>query len=191
VANGEVSADEAREMLNGWQEANARGECEAPHHRYDTEMTVCMCGPCSAKFSAHNSGGIAAPDLAATVIALHERVAELTAQNEKLRGWREECDGMMVAINRLTDDVERLTAERDAAREIVAGRITPPTDDEIAAHFAAGGAWTVGGDSHGFGGADVGYPANVRQVRDAPFDGVRRWWPRGRDGRPCAWPVTP
>lgn len=85
MANGEVSADEAREMLNGWQEANARGECEAPHHRYDTEMTVCMCGPCSAKFSAHNSGGIAAPDLAATVIALHERVAELTRERDEAR----------------------------------------------------------------------------------------------------------
>ncbi len=47
-------------------------------------------------------------------------LAKAVAENEKLRGRREECDGMMVAISRLTDDVERFARERDAARAEVA-----------------------------------------------------------------------
>ena len=62
-------------------------------------------------------------------------LAKVVAENEKLRGWREECDGMMVAISRLADDVARLTRERDAARAEVARLMRlasgPHINDEV------------------------------------------------------------
>ena len=62
-----------------------------------------------------------------------------------------------------------LVAEVRRLREIIEGRIVCPTAAEIAAHQVAGGSWEVRGYD----------------------DGTRRYWPRDRDGRPCAWPVLP
>ena len=58
-------------------------------------------------------------------------LAEAIAEIERLRGWREECDGMMVAINRLTDDVDRLMRERDAAIAEVARLLRLTTGPHI------------------------------------------------------------
>lgn len=72
-------------------------------------------------------------------------LAEAIAEIERLRGWREECDGMMVAINRLTDDVDRLMRERDAAIAEVARLLRLTTgphineeDDPIACRHCGG-----------------------------------------------------
>lgn len=171
-----ISADEARRLLNDWQEANARGACEAPHHRYDTEMTVCMCGPCSAKFAALNNGGIASPDLAASVIALHDRLATLDV--ELARGIAER---------------ETLRRERDEARAIIAGRDTPPTDEEIAVHQAQGGEWLgfrADGPPWRRGAVIADFTYSEEHVRAAHR--CARWWALDAEGRPCAWPkVTP
>lgn len=166
MANGEVSADEAREMLNDWQDANARGACEAPHHRYDTEITVCMCGPCSAKFTAHNSGGIAAPDLARTVVALHERVAELTRERDEARA---------IIDGRATPPTDAEIAKHCAAggrwRSFVPGEFILSTGD---------------GDAE-----DAQQTAAV-QSANALIVGTRgvRWWALDAQCRPCAWPVV-
>lgn len=62
-------------------------------------------------------------------------LAKAIAEIERLRGWREECDGMMVAISRLTDDVERLARERDEARAEVVRLLRlatgPNINDEV------------------------------------------------------------
>ena len=85
----------------------------------------------------------------------------------------------------------RLTRELATARKIIDGRTTPPSDAEMAAHAATGGAWLVcpsprqGEHTRGTG--------HVR-VTISTADSWRRhgyariWWPLDADGRPCAWP---
>ena len=51
----------------------------------------------------------AAHTSAADVPFLLAHIDALTAENERLRGWREECDGMMVSTS-------RIASERDAFR---------------------------------------------------------------------------
>lgn len=82
-------------------------------------------------------------------------------------------------------------AEIERLRAVIDGRTTPPTDEEIEAHWRAGGAWTVGKDPWGGGGADIAHPPYVMQVRDDPrVTWERVWIPRDKTGRPCAWPVV-
>lgn len=84
-------------------------------------------------------------------------------------------------------------AERDALRAIIEGRGEPPTDTEILAHCADGGAWVIG---HAEGGGTVishesGLALEVaRRHRRHPG---QRWVWHAFDstGRPCAWPVVP
>ena len=92
------------------------------------------------------------------------------------------------ALPGLLDAAER--AERAEARvreleAIIAGRTTPPTDAEIAAHD---GAWLVSGRGlalalSGQKAADCAYNA-----RSAGAEW--RWLPIADDGRPCAWPTA-
>lgn len=90
-------------------------------------------------------------------------------------GFTPEDDGDLVEATRL------LVAERDAARAeaealraIIAGRVTPPTDAEIAAHLASGGDWLV------------------RKTLDATLiPRTVRWHPLDATGCPTTWPVTP
>ncbi len=89
-------------------------------------------------------------------------------------------------------DRDALRAECERLRAIVEGSTTAPTDAEMREHMDSGGAWLVT------------IPAR-RQVRlhpetryvDQPRAASLLWWTEGarwvavRDGRPCAWPVTP
>ena len=88
------------------------------------------------------------------------------------------------------DEANRMTRERDAAREIINGRATPPTDAEIAVHAARGGVWRtryVVGEaalSRDVMGADsAGYVRDAAQRQHAYL-----WWALDAHGRPCAWP---
>ena len=102
------------------------------------------------------------------------------------------------------DEVERLTRERDEAREIIEGRTTTP-GKEMDAHGRVGGAWLL---------APIGRPPrrSLRHIEDLLLAGVFasddtdlaclrcaiiegrarpvRWWPLDNDGRPCAWPTV-
>lgn len=72
------------------------------------------------------------------------------------------------------DDRDAARAEVAALRAIIAGRVTPPTDVEIAAHLAAGGDWLV------------------RKTLDATLiPRTVRWHPLDATGCPTTWPVTP
>lgn len=87
--------------------------------------------------------------------------------------------------------VRHLRGEHEALREIVEGRAVPPTDEEIAAHAAVGGRWTV---SHNHDGRRLTYtldatPDDARAEARYAGPNTRRWWPLDRDGRPCPWPV--
>ncbi len=81
-------------------------------------------------------------------------------------GWSHE-DAAHRARWVVRDDVPALVAEVRWLREIIEGRIVCPTAAEIAVHRVAGGSWEVRGYD----------------------DDTRRYWPRDRDGKPCAWPV--
>lgn len=52
------------------------------------------------------------------------------------------CD-LIKAAPALAAEVLRLRAERDALRAIIAGRTTPPSAEESAAHYAMGGTWLI------------------------------------------------
>ncbi len=132
----------------------------------------------------------AAPDLAVSVIALHERLATLDAEvargiaeRETLRRERDEALSLAEAATQRADGAAR--AWRNAC-EIIEGRTTPPTDDEIAAHAAAGGVWVHSDETTGtYADNDPGETAACR----AEGDGLnRRWLPLDAEGRPCAWP---
>ena len=106
-----------------------------------------------------------------------------------------------------------LTADRDAQRTradaaeaevarlraIVEGRTKAPTDDEVAAHAAAGGRWRWivrrpdGGVFESLSGESEWPPSD-------PLEGVTArivagasvtWWTLDAQRRPCAWPVVP
>ena len=95
----------------------------------------------------------------------------------------------MAAGRRDADVIEDLTADRDAALAVIAGREVAPTDSELTAHAATGGGWLV---SYGRRGIDTrNDPDFARITRDAACPPVR-WWPLDRSGAPTAWPtVTP
>ena len=82
-------------------------------------------------------------------------------------------------------------AECDRLRAIIAGRTTPPTDEEIDAHDARGGAWLVTLPPR----AQVRMMPETRYTID-PAEVSRLWWNRGAwwvpvlHGRPCAWPTA-
>ena len=96
-------------------------------------------------------------------------------------------DELNDARNVLSDELTRVTRERDALRAIVEGRTTPPSDEEIAAHEAAGGLWRCpNADRQAMGGPR----ARVARTVDARMGHVTTWWPLDTHGRPCAWPVV-
>lgn len=109
---------------------------------------------------------------------------------------REELDIANGYLNAAREDVALLRARsREAAatidvlRAVIAGRTTPPTDDEIEAHH---GGWLAAALLGRFCDVDVyGAPIFVghSEVRDGgTWEG--RWWPLDADKRPCAWPVA-
>lgn len=89
-------------------------------------------------------------------------------------------------------DVLALRAERDALRAVIEGRTTPPTDEEVAAHAAAGGQWrTLGLRGFGLSGDVLDGDASraIRAVSERSRV-PRRWWALDAEGRPCGWPPT-
>ena len=125
-------------------------------------------------------------------------IAELLRADEGAKAAREERWSKYLA------DVERLTAERDAAKAIVNGRGTAPTDAEIAAHAhpvrSPIGAWLVTANDgcrqlvHLFRPFDADSRSEDWEMlrrRMGPFKfPIARWVPIDAEGRPCAWPVV-
>ena len=70
-------------------------------------------------------------------------------------------------------------------RAIIAGRTTPPTDAEIAAHEAAGCGWWLIVTENDFDYDMLDTVSRDEWVRV----GAVRWCPCADDGRPCAWPA--
>jgi len=85
------------------------------------------------------------------------------------------------------ETIVRLARELDEARAIIEGSMTPPTDAEITAHAAAGGAWLVTLPAR----RGVRLATETRYTND-PKEVSRLWWSEGArwvavlDGRPCA-----
>ena len=195
-----VSANEARDLLDGYEALKSSPECS---------------GACARA---------AAPDLARTVVALHERVAAVEAERDgalaqcealtqALRATQRARDAAAQAFDDLVATVWRAATgdehepptstdalvesvralretqrERDALRAIVEGRTTPPTDEEIASHHATRGRWYVA--DHAGGGEVRGYPPTVREIAGWHRERAAtwRWCALDSHGRPCAWP---
>jgi hypothetical protein len=88
--------------------------------------------------------------------------------------------------------VHEARTERDALRAVIEGRTTPPTDEEVAAHAAAGGQWrTLGLRGFGLSGDVLDGDASraIRAVSERSRV-PRRWWALDAEGRPCGWPPT-
>ena len=98
--------------------------------------------------------------------------------------------------------IAALTAERDAAQAIIAGRATPPTDAEIAAHAdeSSIGAWLITATDGNRSLVHLWRPFDadsrsedweMLRRRMGPFKfTIARWVPIDAEGRPCAWPVV-
>lgn len=85
---------------------------------------------------------------------------------------------------------DALRADNVRLRAIVEGRTRAPTDAEIAAHAAAGGAWLL---------QDASYDVERVSAQRARVAAARtrssvtthqRWWAIDREDRPCPWPTA-
>lgn len=85
--------------------------------------------------------------------------------------------------------VPALEAEARRLREIIEGRTTPPTDEEIHAHRQVGAGWMVS-TPRGRGPAGPQF-VDHSEARDGGAPHGSLWWPLDADGRPCAWPTVP
>lgn len=99
----------------------------------------------------------------------------------------EDVADLLALAPALAAEVLRLRAERDALRAIIAGRTTPPTEAEMAAHAAADGAWLLRHPRHDGVRFAAGVPVSAMDAR--------REWREGvgcialdSQRRPCAWP---
>ena len=175
-----VSADAARELLEGstpgpWcaGRSSSGSLCIAQMADPGEDVAVAL----DAIF-ADAALMAAAPDLARTVVALHERVAAVEAERDAALAHAEE----------LTQALRETQRERDAMKAIIEGRTTPPTDEEIASHHATRGRWYVA--DHAGGGEVRGYPPTVREIAGWHRERAAtwRWCALDSHGRPCAWP---
>jgi hypothetical protein len=99
--------------------------------------------------------------------------------------WRARLDATERERDDARAEVETLRAEAAMLREIIEGRTTPPTDEEIEAHWRAGGVWVAEGV------VVLRSVAAAQAYRNQTSWAAVSWLPL-RDGRPCAWPtVTP
>ena len=194
-----VSANEARDLLDGYEALKSSPECS---------------GACARA---------AAPDLARTVVALHERVAAVEAERD---GALAQCEALTQALREaqrardaaaqafddlvatvwraatgdehepptstdaLVESVRALREtqrERDAMKAIVEGRTTPPTVEEAEAHINAGRSFRVVSVNGGAYSAESVLAVDLA-VSDFPGS---RWWALDSHGRPCAWPEVP
>lgn len=157
------------------------------HARYEEEQRVAE--TCS---SSDDDAALiaAAPDLAADLI---DARAALDADAETYRRSADlltaERDAHRTRADAAEADRDALRAENARLRAIVEGRTTAPTRDEVDVHFAAGGRWILRWSDGTFGTARG--PCAVADASEPGILTAVRWWPLDRDGRPCAWPVTP
>ena len=246
-----VSADAARELLEGstpgpWCAGRSSSGhlCIAQTTDPGEDVAVAL----DAIF-ADAALMAAAPDLARTVVALHERVAAVEAERDRMREREEhfarvlsvtdggqyradwdsairrvvaerdalrkrvadaeydinrevearnaagaELDAVLAHADELTQALRETQRERDALRDIIEGRATPPTDSDIAVHVARGGLWrtrrTIGDTMLSRDGVDADRAERVRDEQ-ARTGGVYLWWALDAHGRPCAWPEVP
>lgn len=169
------------ERWTAYHDEDAGRPCVDSAARGDHRSRFIVAEVCSD--SAEDAALIAAaPDLAATVVALSDELAtarRAAALAEAERDvLRELTDGMRVDNVRL--------------RAIVAGRVSAPTDAEVAAHTRAGGMWLVTWAAIAGAGLLDG-PAAVRAADSARRGGyavpVTRWV-AVLEGRPTTWPTT-
>ena len=114
--------------------------------------------------------------------ALREDLAAAEQEAARLAAvagsWQARAEAMEAAL--------ASACEREAAlRAIVDGRTVPPTDEEIAAHWRAGGTWLHQG---------VVVLRGVEETQRAASEhrrmGMALRWVAVLDGRPTAWPVV-
>jgi hypothetical protein len=74
-------------------------------------------------------------------------------------------------------------------RAIIAGRTTPPTDAELAAHGNGRGLWIFCAVSRH---PEIVYGERARSYAgsSSAWYGGARWIALGDEGRPCAWPTA-
>lgn len=151
--------------------------------------------------SGSGEGPLAAEELA----RLREESAEMTARLDVAEGaateferlhtsaravagsWQSRAEGMEAAL-------AAACAREAALRAIVEESTTPPTDEAIAAHEAAGGAWLVQWASgtlvQRMCGDTSGTLESAEVAAQWRGDGeVVRWWALDAERRPCAWPT--
>lgn len=121
---------------------------------------------------------LVAPGEATTAERLAQAIAERDYWREQAAGMAPSVDGMRALCTRLFPggtgcivDPERVVAAVAALRAIIAGRTVAPSDEEIAAHAAAGGSWLV------------------RYRRDETTTTRVGWHPLDATGRPTTWPT--
>lgn len=133
-------------------------------------------------------------DLAHTVIALHAEVVRGSVERVEMterwvRSLLDQQESARAAWNALDAENAVLLAR---LREVMEGRTTPPTNEEIVAHAKAGGRWRCVVPSALQLCADAMHGHAARMHRDtieaAGHDSV--WWATDARARPCAWPVV-
>jgi hypothetical protein len=185
----EVSADEAQALLDGYLGVR----------RADGSTLASVSGLSGDRAEVVARLLAAAPNLAATVVALHKRVGASDSVLERERDHAIECaQSARAERDAALAHAEELTRALTSLRAIVEGRTTPPTDAEIAAHDHAGGWWSYlpppGQSSctcatcavHQQPSGEIPR-SNVRAVAGL---GGGRWWALDSQRRPCAWPTT-
>jgi len=205
-----ITADEARSLLDGtmpgpWRSSRIYDDNSGwiylvASDRYEVARVIDGQG----SEEIHDTDLIAAaPDLAATVAALHEEIARLRVE---VSVWRSLPDANQTQH---ALDVANVTIAN--LRTVIDARDVAPTDAEIEAHEAAsGGYWLVAsGTVHAAG--PTRFPWLVRLCVEtdgrifAKIDSADEWVPRDaviarmsagwwialRGGLPCTWPVVP
>ena len=123
------------------------------------------------------------------------RSRELAASydmDHALRDAAEQAELLQHGAERARDEARaeahRLRARVTDLEATIAGRTTPPTDADLAAHERSTGLWRVRW-AYLRGGWDHVETNDARRLRDAN-NGKLRWWPLDADGWPCAWPTA-
>ena len=112
----------------------------------------------------------------------HREIARLIGD---LRRAERERDDLAATLETRTAEHALAMARVRELEAIIAGRTTPPTDEEIAAHEAAGCGWWLIVTENDFDYDMLDTVSRDEWVRV----GAVRWCPCADDGRPCAWPA--
>ena len=193
--------------MNGTAMASFQSAAEVPDRDDDRDdRPVVRCADCGALLGSYPMGvyadceecggftlsqwvpepeGPSDEDIAARETAWAE-----ASLREHLSEERTRADAAEAECARVTTERDAARAEAAGLRAIVEGRTRAPTDAEIAAHAAAGGAWLLQDAS-----CDVervsAQRARVAAARTrSSVTTHQRWWAIDRDDRPCPWPTV-